>query len=58
MWEEVLPRRGIEMPRKEDLVEVFPQSHLVGRLLLVELSNSGTESSVPKKKKRSILRVL
>jgi hypothetical protein len=33
MWEEVLPERGIGMPRNVDPVEVFPWSHLVERPL-------------------------
>ena len=28
MWEEVLPRKDIEMLREAKLVEVLPQSHL------------------------------
>jgi hypothetical protein len=40
------------MPRKVNLVGVFPQSHLAGIFLLKELSNSDTGSSIPKRKRK------
>jgi len=34
MWERLIPRKHIRMLRKENLVEVIPRSHTLGRFIL------------------------
>jgi hypothetical protein len=58
MWEIVLPRKGIRMPRKVNRVGVFPQSHLAGIFLLKSCSTIILDRVSLRRKGRDIHRVI